>query len=153
MITIQHWSKIAKTVFQDSNKRLRDLKYFIVFGILVSTRDIQRLSTTPFSLVLRKEYFDWPQRDSRSTLHLKEGRRGESVLLYSVMSRIDASVRIVTKSTKVGPSAYILHLSGYILTSPPCAQDHRVQIFTRDETASVYLPTQPERTLQLYWWW
>jgi hypothetical protein len=28
---------------------------------------------------------------------------------------------------------------------------HRVHIFTRDETWSVYLPTQLERTLQLYW--
>jgi hypothetical protein len=28
---------------------------------------------------------------------------------------------------------------------------HRVHIFTRDETESVYLPTQLERTLQLYW--
>ncbi len=26
-------------------------------------------------------------------------------------------------------------------------------IFTRDETGLVYLPTQLERTLQLYWWW
>ncbi len=30
---------------------------------------------------------------------------------------------------------------------------HRVHIFTRDETGLVYLPTQLERTLQLYWWW
>ncbi len=30
---------------------------------------------------------------------------------------------------------------------------HRVHIFTRDETGSVHLPTQLERTLQLYWWW
>ncbi len=29
--------------------------------------------------------------------------------------------------------------------------EHRVHIFTRDETGSVYLPTQLERTLQLYW--
>ncbi len=28
---------------------------------------------------------------------------------------------------------------------------HRVHIFTRYETGSVYLPTQLERTLQLYW--
>jgi hypothetical protein len=27
----------------------------------------------------------------------------------------------------------------------------RVHIFTRDETGSEYLPTQLERTLQLYW--
>ncbi len=30
---------------------------------------------------------------------------------------------------------------------------HRVHIFTRDETGLVCLPTQLERTLQLYWWW
>jgi hypothetical protein len=30
---------------------------------------------------------------------------------------------------------------------------HRVHIFTRDETGFVYLPTQLEHTLQLYWWW
>ncbi len=30
--------------------------------------------------------------------------------------------------------------------------EHRVHIFTRDETGPVYLPTQLERTLQLYWW-
>jgi hypothetical protein len=29
--------------------------------------------------------------------------------------------------------------------------DHRVHIFTRDETGLVCLPTQLERTLQLYW--
>jgi hypothetical protein len=28
---------------------------------------------------------------------------------------------------------------------------HRVHIFTRDETGLVYLPTQLERTVQLYW--
>jgi hypothetical protein len=28
---------------------------------------------------------------------------------------------------------------------------HKVHIFTRDETGLVYLPTQLERTLQLYW--
>ncbi len=30
--------------------------------------------------------------------------------------------------------------------------NHRVHIFTRDETGLVCLPTQLERTLQLYWW-
>ncbi len=28
-----------------------------------------------------------------------------------------------------------------------------LHIFTGDETGSVYLPTQLELTLQLYWWW
>jgi hypothetical protein len=30
-------------------------------------------------------------------------------------------------------------------------QSHREHIFTRDETGLVCLPTQLERTLQLYW--
>jgi hypothetical protein len=33
-------------------------------------RDIQRLPTTPFSLVLRKEYFDCPQRDSQAVHYI-----------------------------------------------------------------------------------
>ncbi len=32
-----------------------------------------------------------------------------------------------------------------------CLVLHRVHIFTRDETGLVCLPTQLERTLQLYW--
>jgi hypothetical protein len=31
------------------------------------------------------------------------------------------------------------------------SRTHRVHIFTRDETGLVCLPTQLERTLQLYW--
>jgi hypothetical protein len=42
-------------------------------GVVGGTRDIQRLPTTPFSLlVLRKEYFDCPKRDSHAVQHLKE---------------------------------------------------------------------------------
>ncbi len=38
------------------------------------TIDIQRLPTTPISLVLRKEYLDCPQRDSHAVhLHSIEG--------------------------------------------------------------------------------
>ncbi len=48
------------------------------------TRDIQRLPTTTFSLVLRKEYFDCPQRDSHA-VHLIEEGRSKSVLLYCVV--------------------------------------------------------------------
>ncbi len=33
-------------------------------------RDIQRLLTTPFSLVLRKEYFDCPQRGSHAVHYI-----------------------------------------------------------------------------------
>ncbi len=36
-------------------------------------------------------------------------------------------------------------------TAAVYSSDHREHIFTRDETGSVYLPTQLERTLQLYW--
>ncbi len=73
-----------------------------------STRDIKRLLVTPFSLVLRRKYFDCPQRDSHAVHYIK--KRGEkgvcTLVLYSlatVTSCIDASVRIVTKSPKVGP--------------------------------------------------
>ncbi len=62
--------------------------------------------------MLRKEYFDCPQRDSH-TVHVpvhyisKRGERGVCTLLLcslaTVMSCIDPSVRIVTKSPKVGP--------------------------------------------------
>jgi hypothetical protein len=44
-------------------------------------RDIQRLLTTPLSLVLRKEYFD-SLGETVSTF--KRGGRGESVLFYSL---------------------------------------------------------------------
>jgi hypothetical protein len=36
----------------------------------VLTRDIKRLSTTPFSLVLPKEYFESPQRDSHAVRYI-----------------------------------------------------------------------------------
>ncbi len=36
----------------------------------VQVRDIQRLPTTPFSLMLRKEYFDCPQRDSHAVHYI-----------------------------------------------------------------------------------
>ncbi len=84
---------------------------------IVKNRDLQRLSTTPFSLVLRKEYFDQryvgisdfdcPQRDSRAVhYNLKRGIEVCTLVLCSlatVTSCIDASVRIVTKSPKMGP--------------------------------------------------
>ncbi len=61
------------------------------------------LLTTPFSLVLCKEYFDCSQRN----ITFKSGGRGESVLFYfvvlTVTSCIDTSVRIVTKSPKMEP--------------------------------------------------
>jgi hypothetical protein len=37
------------------------------------------------------------------------------------------------------------------LVPNPAGDIHRVHIFTSDEIGSVYLPTQLERTLQLYW--
>ncbi len=74
------------------------------------TKDIQRLHTTNFSLVLRKEYFDCPQRDSNAVRYItfKEGGEGSlcsrtQYSLATVMSCIDASVRIVTKPPKVVP--------------------------------------------------
>jgi hypothetical protein len=44
--------------------------------IRVSITDIQRLPTTLFLSVLRKEYFECPERLLRSTLHLIEGGEG-----------------------------------------------------------------------------
>ncbi len=41
----------------------------------LKTRDIHRLPTTTFSLVLRKEYFDCPQRDSHEVQYMV-GRGG-----------------------------------------------------------------------------
>jgi hypothetical protein len=64
---------------------------------LAQSRDIQRLPTTSFSLVLRKEYFDCPQKYSLLAVHN----------IVTVMSCIDPSVRIVTKSPKVGPLLYL----------------------------------------------
>ncbi len=58
---------------------------------------------------------------SRSTLHLKEGggERGVCTLvlcsLATLMSCIDASVRIVTKSPEGRTSTYILHIIGFCL--------------------------------------
>jgi hypothetical protein len=84
---------------------------FIELNILyVNTRDIQRLPTTPFSLMLRKEYFNCPKRDSHAVRYiLKRGvRRVCTLVLFSlahvtVTSCIDAALPIVTKSPKVGP--------------------------------------------------
>jgi len=75
------------------------------------TRVYQRLPTTPFSLVLRKEYF-WlsSERLSRSklhTLHLIEGGEGS---LYSCTSCIDLSGSS-EKISEVRTSTSILHLS------------------------------------------
>ncbi len=59
------------------------------------------------------------ERLSRSTLHLKEGERGVCTLLLcslaTVMSCIDASVRIVTKSPKVGPLLTVYSPSLWVL--------------------------------------
>jgi len=69
---------------------------------------MQRLPTTPFSLVLHKEYFDCPRETLTQYITFKRGReRGvfTPVLccLATVMSCIDAAVwRIVTKSPQVG---------------------------------------------------
>jgi hypothetical protein len=55
-------------------------------GVVGGTRDIQRLPATPFSLlVLRKEYFDCPQRDSHAVHYIFKRGGVESVLLYSVV--------------------------------------------------------------------
>jgi hypothetical protein len=49
-----------------------------LFAVKDGNRDKQRFTTTPFSLVLHKEYFDCPQRDSHAVHYIKRGGRGES---------------------------------------------------------------------------
>ncbi len=74
-------------------------------------RDIERLPTAPFSLVLRKEYFDYPQRDSHTQyITFNRGESGESVLLHSAVLQPWRS-----KSTPLWgrTSTHILHLSGH----------------------------------------
>jgi hypothetical protein len=75
--------------------------------------EILYIEITPFSFVLHKEYdFDCIERLSRSALH--RGDRGVCIFvlcsLATVLFCIDPSVRIVTKSPKVGPrtSTFIL---------------------------------------------
>ncbi len=55
---------------------------------LVNVRDVQRLPTALFPLVLRKEYFDCPERDSYDVHYFIRGEREESVhctvLCYSL---------------------------------------------------------------------
>jgi hypothetical protein len=71
---------------------------------------VQRLPTTPFSLVLCKEYFDYPIHRETLTQYitLTRGERGDcTAILYSVVftltSCIVPCVRLVTKSPKVRP--------------------------------------------------
>ncbi len=75
------------------------LLIFVHSLLLQGIIDIQRLSTTPFSLVLHKEYFDCPQRESHAAHYIKKmGEGGESGLLYSVVLQLwRPCVRIVTK--------------------------------------------------------
>ncbi len=47
------------------------------------SRDIQRLLPTLFPLVMRKEYFDFPERDSYAVVHYiwERGERGVGTLV------------------------------------------------------------------------
>jgi hypothetical protein len=92
------------------SKKTRDtvpLTHWLILIVSIASREIRRLSTTPFSLVLRREYFDCPQRDSYAVHYIYSMGRGSlyscTLCLVTVTSCIDASVRIVTKSPKVGP--------------------------------------------------
>jgi hypothetical protein len=100
--------------------------YYTVYSYNVLYRQtpqryIQRLPTTPFSLVLRKEYFDCPQRDSHAVHYIQ--KRGEERVyalvacsLATVTSCIDASVRIETKSPKVRGPLLIFSISlGFLI--------------------------------------
>ncbi len=57
------WAASGQRSTTTSLPRTVSLVFFLIEKLLAS-RDIQRLPTTPFSLVLRKEYFDCPLRDS-----------------------------------------------------------------------------------------
>jgi hypothetical protein len=80
---------------------------------------IQRLTPTPLSLVLHKEYIDCPQRDSHAVhyIYLRGEGREESVLLYSVVLQPSCSASTLcedsVKIPEVWTSIYILYLSGY----------------------------------------
>jgi hypothetical protein len=73
---------------KELQKHVQSTKYLahpvrqIVFGCR-QRYSIQRLPTTLFLLVLLKEYFDYPERDSNAVyITFNRGRRGES--LYSL---------------------------------------------------------------------
>jgi hypothetical protein len=79
------------------------------------TRDIQRLPTTPVSVVLRKEYFDCPLRDSHAVHYiLKREERGVCTLVHcslaTVMSCIDALVRIAVVGIRIRRIRMVLGL-------------------------------------------
>jgi hypothetical protein len=63
------------------------------------------------------------------------------------------SLRVIPMSLKARETIQHESLPGWLEENDPTGRDlpHRVHIFTRDETGLVYLPTQLERTLQLYW--
>ncbi len=99
-----------------------------IHSFLGTPRDIQRLSMTPFSLVLRKEYFNCPKRDSHAVHHIKKRRdRGVCNLVYSVVSQLCDVLhrRLVADSDKIpegGASTYILYLLGTSFTPGRQAQ-------------------------------
>jgi hypothetical protein len=102
-------SKDYAAIQKDTLPLLRSRCPKLIFFFYVN-RDTWRLHTTPLSLVLRKEYFDYPQRDSHAVHYIqKRGEMGVCTLvlctgiLANVLSSIDPSLRIVTKSPKVRP--------------------------------------------------
>ncbi len=88
-------------------------------------RDIQRLPTIPFSLVLCKEYFDCPQRDSHAVHYIwKRVERGVcyTLVLCSLATEtscIDPSVRIVAKPTDLRRDLYLFSPSLWKWLNPP----------------------------------
>ncbi len=85
----------------------------------LSSREIQRLPKAPFSLVLRKEYCDCPQRDFHA-VHYIEKKGGER-LCSCTLNCCNCDVlhrRLCADSDKIpkgGASAYILHLSAHLI--------------------------------------
>ncbi len=61
------------------------------------------------------------------------------------------SMGALTAGLYRGCCCWCTELTGPLVSTTDVGLSHRLHIFTRDETGSVYLPTQLERTRQLYW--
>jgi hypothetical protein len=77
-------------------------------GRIIWIQRYTEITHDPLLFNVAQEYFDCPQRDSPALHYIeKRGERGVCTLvlcsLATVASCIDLSVRIVTKSPKVGP--------------------------------------------------
>jgi hypothetical protein len=71
------------------------------------------------------------------------------------LSTVKAAARCLNASVSAPPPKTKEYFKNQEEKETSClllqSQNHRLHIFTRDETGLVCLPTQLERTLQLYW--